>query len=136
MNNAKVIDTWRVKPLVASEYYDSRMILDSVVAGAPTVNINEGTLHGGGICGGGSHEKDEIYYVTKGHAHLHLNDDIVEVQPGSLIFIPAGTDHKIVNASQTEDFKLLTIWLKAEDNDMYNVRLEQWGKSFKYDDED
>jgi len=126
-----VIHSKEVKPLVMDETYSSKMILDSIVAGGPAIQMNEGTLSAGCKTGGGVHEKPEIYYIVKGKAILHLDDDAYEVEPGSLAYIPGGVFHWLENLSDTEEFVLLTLWEKAEYNEVYNIRMEKWGKSFK-----
>ena len=126
-----VINSWEVKPLVLDETYSSKMILDSVVAGGPAIQMNEGTLAPGCKTGGGVHEKPEIYYIVRGEAKLHLDDDVYDVAPGSLAYIPGGVFHWLENKSATEPFVILTLWEKAEDNEVYNLRIEKWGKSFK-----
>lgn len=93
--------------------------------------MNEGTLAPGCKTGGGVHEKPEIYYIVKGEAKLHLDDDVYDVAPGSLAYIPGGVFHWLENKSTTEPFVILTLWEKAEDNEVYNLRIEKWGKSFK-----
>ena len=126
-----VIHSKDVKPLVLDETYSSKMILDSVVAGGPATQMNEGTLAPGCSTAGGVHEKPEIYYIVKGEAVLHLDDDTYDVAPGSLAYIPGGVFHWLENKSKTEAFVLLTLWEKAEYNEVYNLRLQNWGKSFK-----
>jgi quercetin dioxygenase-like cupin family protein len=89
-------------PFVLDDDYSSKMILDDEVAGAETVQINEGTLKGGGKTDGATHDQDEIYYVVKGEAVLHLDDIASDVKAGSLVFIPAGVFHSLKNKSDTE----------------------------------
>lgn len=136
MTHGKIINSWEVKPFIVDETYASRMLLDDVVAGAKTININEGTLKGGQRTGGGVHAKDEIYYVVSGEATIYLDQEPRAIKAGSVIFIPGGVHHYLVNRSTTEDFVILTFWLNAEDNEVYNVRVKAWGKSFKTIDED
>ena len=131
MTKAKFINTWEVKPFVLDASYSSRMLLDDSVAGTQAIHINEGTLKGGGQTGGGIHEADEIYYVVKGVAFLHLDDETYEIKPGSLVFIPAGTFHSLDNKSDYEDFVLLTFWQRASDNEVWQMRKKAWGKTFK-----
>lgn len=107
------------------------MILDDIVAGTKTVQINEGTLKGGYDTGGGVHGDDEIYYVVKGEGILTLGDKKYEVRQGSLVFIPSGVFHVVENKSKTEDFVLITVWMDASKNEMYELRMKTWGKSFK-----
>lgn len=131
MSEAKLINSWEVKPFSLDDFYDSRMLLDNIIAEAETVQINEGTLKGGGKTGGGVHQDNEIYYVVKGDAILTLGDKTCDVKQGSLVFIPGGVFHALENKSQTEDFVLLTFWMDAKQNDMYELRMKAWGKSFK-----
>lgn len=131
MAKGVVIQSREVKPLVLDETYSSKMLLDSIVAGGDTVQINEGTLAAGCRTSGGVHKKPEVYYIVKGEAELHLDDDCYDASPGTVAYIPGGVFHYLVNKSATEDFVLLTFWQRAEDNEVYNLRLEKWGKSFK-----
>jgi mannose-6-phosphate isomerase-like protein (cupin superfamily) len=131
MAEGKVINSWEVKSLILDDSYSSKMLLDDVVAGTKTININEGTLKGGHRTYGGVHDKNEIYYIVNGEAVLHLDEDVYNIKPGSVAFIPAGVFHYIDNKSKTEDFVILTFWENANDNEVYNVRLKEWGKSFK-----
>ncbi len=131
MPEGKIINSWEVKPLILDNTYSSKMLLDNIVADAETVQINEGTLKGGCSTTGGVHEKDEVYYIVKGKAVLHLDDKVYDISAGSVVFIPGGVFHSLDNKSKTEDFVLLTFWMKAEDNEVYNLRVKKWGKSFK-----
>jgi quercetin dioxygenase-like cupin family protein len=131
MPKGKIVNSWEVKPFILDETYSSKMILDNVVADAETVQINEGTLKGGCSTSGATHKKDEIYYVVKGEAILHLDSEKHDIKAGSTVFIPGGVFHSLDNKSKTEDFVLLTFWMRAEDNEVYNMRVAKWGKSFK-----
>ena len=131
MLEGKVINSREVKPFSTGPTYDSRMILDDIVAGTKTVQINEGTLKGGCNTGGGTHEDNEIYYIVKGEGILTLGDKVYDVSQGSLVFIPAGVFHAVKNKSKKKDFVLITIWMDASKNEMYELRMKAWGKSFK-----
>jgi quercetin dioxygenase-like cupin family protein len=112
------------------------MLLDDSVAGTQAINVNEGTLKGGGSTAGSTHAQNEIYYVVQGEAFLSLDDEVHEISPGSLVFIPAGTFHALENKSATQEFVLLTFWERAQDNEVWHTRLEAWGKTFKTIDEE
>jgi Uncharacterized conserved protein, contains double-stranded beta-helix domain len=131
MSKGVVIQSPEVKSLVLDETYSSKMLLDSIVAGGDTVQINEGTLKAGCRTGGATHEKAEVYYIVKGEAELHLDEDCYNATAGTVAYIPGGVFHYLVNKSATEDFVLLTFWQRAEDNEVYNLRVQKWGKSFK-----
>ncbi len=135
MGKGRIIHSQKVKPFVCDSSYSSKMLLDDLVAGVPAINVNEGTLKGGGKTGGGVHADNEIYYVVKGEAVLHLDEETFDIGPGSLVFIPGGVFHSLENKSATEDFVLLTLWQRAESNEVWHVRMKAWGESFKTIDE-
>ena len=136
MTTAKIIHSSRVKPFVCDAAYSSKMLLDDAVAGTEAINVNEGTLKGGGKTGGGVHNENEIYYVVRGEAVLHLDDELHDIQAGDLVFIPAGVFHSLDNKSATEDFVLLTLWERAAYNEVWHTRLQAWGTTFKTIDEE
>lgn len=136
MKESKIINSWEVKPFMLDHTYSSKMLLDNITAGEKTVQINEGTLKGGCKTGGAKHEKSEIYYVIKGEAILHLDERKYDIKPGSLVFIPGGVFHSLDNKNKNQDFVILTFWMNAADNEVYNLRVKAWGKSFKTIDEE
>jgi len=42
------------------------------------------------------HEDDEIYVVLEGRGVLEVEDERVELQEGSAVFVPAGAEHRFV----------------------------------------
>ncbi len=46
------------------------------------------------------HTKDEIYLIVRGKAEFFGGKKIVQIQKGSFIFVPAGTDHRFENFSK------------------------------------
>jgi quercetin dioxygenase-like cupin family protein len=136
MKAGKIIQSSRVRPFVCDAAYSSKMLLDDNVAGAEAINVNEGTLKGGGKTGGGVHSENEIYYVVRGEAVLHLDDELHDIRAGDLVFIPAGVFHSLDNKSPSEDFVLLTLWQRAEFNEVWHARLKAWGTTFKTIDEE
>lgn len=131
------VDVKNVKPLVFGEEYESRMILDHAITGRDDViQINHGTVKAGYALGGAAHEEDEIYYILSGKAKLKLDEKIVDVAEGQVIFIPAGCFHALDNRESDEDLCILTFWRDWRFNDAYETRLKLWGKSFKTVDED
>lgn len=57
------------------------------------------------------HTEDEIYYVLDGRGKIRVDDDDLDVKPGSVIFVAAGQDHKF--HSITEDLRLLVVFAPA-----------------------
>ena len=54
------------------------------------------------------HSEDEIYVVQSGRATLVTTSAIVDVEPGSVVFVPAGERHKFTEVS--EDLALLVVF--------------------------
>ncbi len=126
-----------VKPLMFGEEYASRMILDHVVTGRDgVIQMNHGTVKAGCALGGGVHDEDEIYYILSGHGKLQLDEEIIDVVPNQVIFIPAGCFHALDNRESEEDMCILTFWKDYRYNEAYEARMKQWGKSFVTIDED
>ena len=127
----------RVKPLIFGKEYESRMILDHVITGRDgVIQINHGTVKAGYALGGATHEEDEIYYILSGSGKLQLDENIIDIASGEVIFIPAGCFHALDNRESKEDMCILTFWKDYRFNDAYEERVKQWGKSFKTIDKD
>ena len=94
------------------------------------------TVKAGYALGGGIHEEDEIYYILSGKGKLQLDDKIIDVAGGQVIFIPAGCFHALDNSQSDEDMCILTFWRDWRFNDAYETRVKLWGKSFKTIDEE
>lgn len=138
MNNIKpiVVDVEKVMPLSFGESYDSRMILDHVITGRDNViQMNHGTVKAGCALGGETHDEDEIYYMLTGHGKLKLGEEVIDVKPNQVIFIPKGCFHALDNSESTEDMTLLTFWRDYRYNGAYAERIKQWGTSFRTIDE-
>lgn len=50
-------------------------------------------LHGEFVWHNHKHE-DELFYIIKGTLLIEFRDKVVELQPGEMIVVPAGVDHK------------------------------------------
>jgi mannose-6-phosphate isomerase-like protein (cupin superfamily) len=58
------------------------------------------------------HAEDEIYLVLRGRAVIRSGGEERAVGPGTLIFVPAGEEHRF--HSLTEDLSLLVVFASAE----------------------
>ena len=58
------------------------------------------------------HTEDEVYVVTAGRARIVADSGSAEVEPGSVIYVPAGETHRFVDI--TEDLTVLVIFAPAE----------------------
>ena len=76
--------------------------------------------------------------MLKGSCRLEIGEEELFLEPGDIVFIPAGTYHGLDNSQGKEDVELLTIWSGVPEpgiNEAYDMRLKEWGKSYKTIDE-
>jgi mannose-6-phosphate isomerase-like protein (cupin superfamily) len=55
-------------------------------------------------------ENDQFFRFEKGKGKVIINDNEYQVGDGDAIIIPSGSEHNIINVSETEDLKLYTIY--------------------------
>jgi len=60
---------------------------------------------------------DQFFRVEKGVGKTILNGTEYEFSDGFAIVIPAGTEHNIINTSETDELKLYTIYSPANHPD-------------------
>lgn len=53
---------------------------------------------------------DQFIRIESGRAKAQVNGEETELENGSAVVIPAGTEHNIINLSQTEPLKLYTLY--------------------------
>lgn len=58
------------------------------------------------------HTEDEVYVVTRGRATLWTPSGSAPAVPGSVLFVPAGEEHRFVDV--TEDFEVVVVFGPAE----------------------
>ena len=58
------------------------------------------------------HSRDEIYYVLHGTASIRVGNESQIIKPGSVIFVPAGAEHKFHDIK--EDLILLVVFAPPE----------------------
>lgn len=56
------------------------------------------------------HHLDQFLRIEKGTGKTVLNGQEFPIADGSAIVVPAGTEHNIINTSETEDMKLYTVY--------------------------
>lgn len=62
-------------------------------------------------------DTDQFFRVDAGRGKVVLDGLETEVEDGFAIVIPAGTQHNVINTSETEDMKLYTIYSPAHHRD-------------------
>jgi mannose-6-phosphate isomerase-like protein (cupin superfamily) len=122
--------------------YHSQHILGSESAGVHDLLLNRGTVDPRSSLGGGNHpDNDEIYYGVSGTSLVDLGGqpetgeggETFTIGPGAVVFIPAGTFHRLRNPAE-EPFVLLAIWPQPAArgaNGIHDQRLDEWGIGFK-----
>jgi quercetin dioxygenase-like cupin family protein len=74
----------------------------------PDLSVGTYCIPAGGLDDQRPHTEDEIYVVTAGRARIVTPDGVAEVGPGSVIFVPAGEEHRFTEV--TEDLVLLVVF--------------------------
>lgn len=62
-------------------------------------------------------ENDQFFRFEKGQGKCIIDGTEYSVEDGSAIVVPAGTEHNIINVSETEDLRLYTIYSPAHHKD-------------------
>jgi mannose-6-phosphate isomerase-like protein (cupin superfamily) len=136
-----------IEPFVhpADPGYASQHVLGRETTGTHDTLLNRGTVAPNYALGGGNHpDNDEIYFAVTGRCLLDLGGDrdsgdggeTFRVEEGMVVFIPAGTFHRLRNDTN-EPFVLLTIWPQPAErgaNGIHDLRLDTWGTGFRLRD--
>lgn len=69
-------------------------------------------LPAGGTDPQNPHTEDEVYYVVSGSAVIMIGADELQVEAGSIIYVPAGVAHRF--HSITENLTLMVFFAPAE----------------------
>ncbi len=75
---------------------------------APTLHAGLYELETGAVDHQKPHDDDEIYYVVSGHASFFVEGQSRPVQPGDVIYVAAGEEHRFEDIE--EDLKLLVVF--------------------------
>jgi mannose-6-phosphate isomerase-like protein (cupin superfamily) len=78
----------------------------------PDLSFGTYRLPAGGTDEQSPHTEDEVYVVTAGRARIVTPDATADLGPGSVVFVPAGEEHRFVDI--TEDLTLLVFFGPAE----------------------
>jgi quercetin dioxygenase-like cupin family protein len=78
----------------------------------PSLSAGVYVLPAGGLDPQGPHAEDEVYCVISGHGAVQVAHEHRAVGPGSVVYVPAGIDHRFHTIS--EDLTILVIFAPAE----------------------
>ncbi|OGM90166.1 cupin [Candidatus Wolfebacteria bacterium RBG_13_41_7] len=62
-------------------------------------------------------DNDQFFRFEKGQGKCIIDGNEYELSDGVAVVVPAGAEHNIINASETEDLKLYTIYSPAHHKD-------------------
>jgi mannose-6-phosphate isomerase-like protein (cupin superfamily) len=117
-------------------------VLGHETTGGHDLLLNRGIVDAHQGLGGASHpDNDEVYYALSGWSYVDLGGDpdhghgaqTYRLDPGTVVFIPAGVFHRLWNDSD-EPFELLTIWPQTAQrgaNGIHDMRMDTWGTGFR-----
>jgi mannose-6-phosphate isomerase-like protein (cupin superfamily) len=74
----------------------------------PELSVGTYSIPAGGLDDQTPHTEDEIYVVTAGHARIVTAGGSAEIDPGSVIYVPAAEEHHFVDI--TEDLCLVVVF--------------------------
>jgi len=64
-----------------------------------------------------AHDVDQFFRFENGIGRVVIDGNVVEVKNGSVVIIPAGTKHNVINVSDAEDLKLYTLYCPPHHKD-------------------
>ncbi len=129
---------------VCDDVYTSYMMTgdELLEEGETMINVNMGTLKPHSRLAGGHHDDLEIYYVVSCQEGAKVvtgqdipgedEETVYDVKAGDIVVIPGGVHHWIDNRDCDEEFVIMTMWPKQEQNGCYFARKEAWGESFRF----
>lgn len=110
-----------LKPMTPKNFYDLPTIsAERAQAGklyqeflrVPALSVGVYVLPAGGTDPQKPHKEDEVYYVVRGRAHMHIGSDEQVVKAGSVIFVAAEVEHRFFDIS--EELEVLVFFAPAE----------------------
>ena len=104
-------DAFALGDLIASLAADHHDFAEFFRAPTGTLSLTVARWPAGSVDDQQPHTEDEVYYVASGRGRLAIGDEVVEVTPGSVAFVAAGTEHRFGDIS--EDLEVLVFWSPA-----------------------
>lgn len=62
-------------------------------------------------------ENDQFFRFESGKWKVLIDESVYEVEDGSVIIVPKGSNHNVINTSDTEALKMYTIYTPAHHKD-------------------
>ena len=77
------------------------------------LNVGVYVLAAGAVDGQTPHKEDEVYYAVRGRGRFQVEGQDQAVEPGSLLFVRAGADHRFHDIQ--EELVLVVFWAPPHD---------------------
>jgi mannose-6-phosphate isomerase-like protein (cupin superfamily) len=104
------MDVFELSGLLAERERSNRRYLEFLRV--PALSAGLYVLPAGGADPQQPHTEDEVYYVVRGRGSVRVGTDDHPVQPGTVIFVKAGVEHRFHTI--TEELQLLVLFAPAE----------------------
>ncbi len=62
-------------------------------------------------------ENDQFFRFESGKWKVLIDESVYEVEDGSVIIVPKGSNHNVINTSDTEELKMYTIYTPTHHKD-------------------
>jgi mannose-6-phosphate isomerase-like protein (cupin superfamily) len=106
-----VADAFELAELVARLAVGRHDAAEFFRAPAGTLSLTVARWPAGSVDDQQPHSEDEVYYVAAGRGTLTIGDELVDVTPGSIAFVPAGIEHRF--GAISDDLEVLVFWSPA-----------------------
>ena len=63
------------------------------------------------------HENDQFFRFESGKGKVMIDENFYEVEDGSVVIVPKGANHNVINTSETQALKMYTIYTPAHHKD-------------------
>lgn len=93
------MDAFEMAALIAQREDTTRPYLEFLRKA--TLSVGLYVLQAGDTDGQQPHTEDEVYYVISGKAAIKVGEEDRTVEPGSLVFVGAGVEHRFHSIRET-----------------------------------
>lgn len=104
------MDAFELRDLEAQRAAAGRPYLEFLRSNDLSAGLYE--LAAGAIDGQSPHTEDEVYVVLRGRATIRVASEERPVEPGSIVFVAAGIDHRFIGI--VDDLAVLVLFAPPE----------------------
>jgi len=104
------VDVYRLTDLLAEQSSTDKPYLEFLRSESLSAGLY--VLRVGDLDRQQPHNEDEIYVVMSGRASFTAGDDVRDVSPGDVLFVPAGVPHRFHDIAQ--DLQLMVVFAPPE----------------------